>query len=81
VKARGYAVSDGENAYGLRTLAVPVLDAGGQPVAGVSLTVDAQRMPLERLVESARPRAQSVAEALSAALRHSGGAIATTPHR
>lgn len=81
VKARGYAVSDGENAYGLRTVAVPVLGPAGEPVAGVSLTVDAQRMPLERLVEAATPRAQAIALALSTAVRHSGGASAAFPSR
>jgi IclR family pca regulon transcriptional regulator len=78
VKARGYAVSDGENAYGLRTVAVPVFDADGLPLAGVSLTVDAQRMPLERFVETATPRAQAIAQTLSRAVLHSGGGIATS---
>src|SRR5829696_5772715 len=38
VRARGYAISDGENAYGLVTVAAPVLDPRGAPCAGVSLT-------------------------------------------
>jgi IclR family pca regulon transcriptional regulator len=77
VKARGYAVSDGENAYGLRTVAVPVFDASQRPIAGVSLTVDAQRMSLERLVETAAPQALAIARTLAAAFRQSGGAITT----
>jgi IclR family pca regulon transcriptional regulator len=51
VRSQGHAVSDGENAYGLRTVAVPVLDSGNVPVAGVSLTVDADRMSIDQLVE------------------------------
>jgi len=31
VRALGYATSDGENAYGLRTVAAPVLDTDGLP--------------------------------------------------
>jgi IclR family pca regulon transcriptional regulator len=81
VKARGFAVSDGENAYGLRTVAVPVFDAGRLPIAGVSLTVDAQRMPLETLIETAAPKAQAIAQALSRAVLHSGGAIAASSSR
>lgn len=80
VKTRGYAVSDGENAYGLRTIAVPVFDAAGQPVAGVSLTADAQRMSLDQLLQTAAPKALDIAQTLSRAVRHAGGAIAPTPH-
>jgi IclR family pca regulon transcriptional regulator len=81
VRERGYAVSDGENAYGLRTVAVPVLDAAGVPVAGVSLTVDANRMSIDQLVATAAPRALAIAAELSRALRFSGGAIAATVSR
>jgi len=41
VRAQGHAVSDGENAYGLRTVAAPVLDGAGRPIAGVSMTIAA----------------------------------------
>ncbi|MFM0223722.1 IclR family transcriptional regulator [Paraburkholderia dipogonis] len=75
VRNQGYAVSDGENAYGLRTVAVPVLDSGNVPVAGVSLTVDADRMSIEQLVEIATPKALEIADELSRALRFSAGAI------
>ena len=34
VKKKGHAVSDGENAYGLRTLATPILGAQGLVIAG-----------------------------------------------
>src|SRR5437899_146389 len=46
VKRKGHAVSDGENAYGLRTLATPVFDAQGFVIAGLSVTVDAMRMDM-----------------------------------
>lgn len=79
VRKQGYAVSDGENAYGLRTVAVPVFDAANKPVAGVSLTVDAQRMSIEELVSTATPRALALAAELNRAIRFSAGAIAISP--
>ncbi|ONG46842.1 IclR family transcriptional regulator [Pseudoroseomonas deserti] len=76
VRAQGYAISDGENAYGLRTVAAPILDAEGQPCAGVSLTIEASRAPLESFVAAGLPRLQAVVAELSEAARLSLGAIA-----
>ena len=75
VRARGYAVSDGENAYGLRTVAAPVLDARGTPLAGVSLTAGGGRFSTEEFVALAAPRARHLAAALSEGVRLSLGAI------
>lgn len=75
VRARGYAVSDGENAYGLRTVAAPVLDARGAPAAGVSLTIGGGRLALPDFIAQTAPRACALAEELSAALRLSLGTI------
>jgi IclR family pca regulon transcriptional regulator len=75
VRANGYAVSDGENAYGLRTVAAPVLDVVGAPLAGVSLTIDAGRLPLDAFVAQAAPEIRRVAEELTRAMRHSAGTI------
>ena len=51
------------------------MDAAGAPVAGVSLTIDAERMPLDAFVEQARPDVLRVAGELTRALRHSAGTI------
>jgi IclR family transcriptional regulator, pca regulon regulatory protein len=75
VRAQGYAVSDGENAYGLRTVAAPVLDGTGAPVAGVSFTIDANRMPINEFIALARPHLLRVAKDLTNAVHHSAGAI------
>lgn len=56
VKKKGHAVSDGENAYGLRTLATPILDAQGFVIAGLSVTVDAMRMDMPTFREQALPK-------------------------
>ncbi|MFD1703408.1 IclR family transcriptional regulator [Methylopila henanensis] len=79
VRARGFAVSDGENAYGLRTVAAPVFDAEGLAVAGVSLTIRAERMSVDDFVDVAAPHAIRIAGALSDAARLSLGAIAVPP--
>jgi len=56
VKKKGHALSDGENAYGLRTLATPILDAQGSVIAGLSVTVDAMRMDMPTFRDQALPK-------------------------
>ncbi|PDT88952.1 IclR family transcriptional regulator [Bradyrhizobium sp. Y36] len=56
VKKKGYAVSDGENAYGLRTLATPVFDAQDVVIGGLSVTIDAVRMDMAAFRDQALPR-------------------------
>ncbi|MGT2500125.1 IclR family transcriptional regulator [Bradyrhizobium guangxiense] len=60
VKKRGHAVSDGENAYGLRTLATPIFDAQGLVIGGLSVTVDAMRMDMAAFRDQALPRLMQV---------------------
>ncbi len=61
VRRQGYAVSDGENAYGLRTLAAPIFDAQGAVIAGLSVTVDATRMELSEFRKQALPKLLRIA--------------------
>ncbi len=75
-RARGYAVSDGENAYGLRTVAAAVLDIDGAPIAGVSLTVHADRVAIGPFVDEAAPHVRRIARQLTDAVRLSFGAVA-----
>ncbi|HEV2157489.1 IclR family transcriptional regulator [Bradyrhizobium sp.] len=60
VKKKGHAVSDGENAYGLRTLATPIFDAQGLVVGGLSVTVDAMRLDMPAFRDQALPRLMQV---------------------
>jgi IclR family transcriptional regulator, pca regulon regulatory protein len=69
VRERGYAVSDGENAYGLRTIAAPILDADSQPIAGISLSVRSERVELNAFIEDALPLLLRAAQALTRAAR------------
>jgi IclR family pca regulon transcriptional regulator len=81
VRARGYAVSDGENAYGLVTVAAPVLDQRGAPCAGISLTVGGGRMASDEFASLAAPHAQRLAAELSQGMRLSLGAIGLSGER
>ena len=77
IRERGWAFSDGENAYGLRTVAAPIFDAGGQAVAAISATVAAERWAIEEFLDKAPARVLAVTRELSEGLRMSGGAIQT----
>ena len=61
VKRQGHAVSDGENAYGLRTLAAPIFGAQGSVIAGLSVTVDAARMEMTAFRDLALPQLRRAA--------------------
>lgn len=60
VNKKGHAVSDGENAYGLRTLATPIFDAQGVVIGGLSVTIDAMRMDMPAFRDQALPRLMQV---------------------
>ena len=75
VRARGYALSDGENAYGLCTVAAPVLGLDGAPLAGVSLTIGGGRRTAGEFAALAAPHVQTLAAELAGAVRLSRGAI------
>jgi len=60
VRKKGHAVSDGENAYGLRTLAAPIFDNQGLVIGGLSVTVDAMRMDMPAFRDQALPRLMQV---------------------
>ena len=50
VRARGYAVSDGETIPGLRAIAAPILGADGLPIAAVSVAGPSITIPIEKFV-------------------------------
>jgi IclR family pca regulon transcriptional regulator len=79
VRARGFAVSDGENAFGLRTVAAAVIDPDEAPVGAVSVTIRSDRMSVEAFVEIASPRVCALARELSNAIALSFGRVGGTP--
>ena len=72
VRGQGYAVSDGENAFGLRTVAAPILWSDGTARAAISLTVRTARQPLDAFVAEAVPPLLQASRALTEAVRMTG---------
>jgi IclR family pca regulon transcriptional regulator len=68
VRALGYAVSDEEIELGLRSIAVPILDANGQTVASMSIAASTSRRTLENMLETLLPELESVRRMLTAML-------------
>jgi IclR family pca regulon transcriptional regulator len=72
VRARGYALSDGDIVSGLRILAVPALDADGNALASLSVAAPSMRMSLERFVAVAFGPINDAARDFSRALNAAG---------
>ncbi|HXP97972.1 MAG TPA: IclR family transcriptional regulator [Telmatospirillum sp.] len=72
-RKKGWAFSDGENAYGLRTVAAPIFGRDGRVVAAVSATARVERCSLEAFVANGVPRVLAVTSELSQAVRLSAG--------
>jgi IclR family pca regulon transcriptional regulator len=55
IREQGWATQDEELAYGLRSVAGPIVGAGGRVVAGVNLAVQARDWSNQRIVRELRP--------------------------
>lgn len=67
--ARGYAIDDIENEEGIRCIAVPIRDASGAVVAGMSISAPAYRFSLDDLTRVA-PHVMERAAEISRRLGH-----------
>ena len=76
VRARGYAVADGDTIAGLRVLAAPILGADGSAIAAISIASPGMQAPLEDHVAAAAPALLAAAARISRALAASGQTIA-----
>jgi IclR family pca regulon transcriptional regulator len=65
VRERGLAVNNEELAYGLRSIAAPVRDQGGEVVAAINLAVHRSLVSMEDLVVRLGPMLQATARAIS----------------
>jgi len=69
VRADGFAVGDEELAPGVRTLAAPVIDSGGEVVAAIGMPVPADAFTRDELHEVLVGPLRAAAKRLSASLR------------
>ncbi|MCW8379750.1 IclR family transcriptional regulator [Streptomyces justiciae] len=65
IRRRGWAVQDEELAYGLRSVAAPVLDATGAAVAAVNIAVPAMEFPAAQVVRDLRPQVEDACAEIS----------------
>jgi IclR family pca regulon transcriptional regulator len=70
IRASGLAVNNEELAYGLRSIAVAVRTAGGDPVAAVNLAVHRSMMSMDDLVARLGPALRATAEEISRRIGH-----------
>jgi len=69
VQRNGYAIVDQELELGLRSMAVPIRNAGGTAVAALNVGTHAQRVSIQQLQNTFLPHLQAAAEELSMLLR------------
>jgi IclR family transcriptional regulator, pca regulon regulatory protein len=81
VRRQGWAAVDQELEEGLRSLAVPIHDAGGRVIAALNVSVHASRGTMTSLRRDVLPLAQAAARAIEADLRRSAGADAHSLRR
>jgi IclR family pca regulon transcriptional regulator len=72
IREQGWAMQDEELAYGLRSIAGPILGAEGQVVAGVNLALQARDWSTQRIVRELRPEVLSTCSEISALLAEGG---------
>jgi IclR family pca regulon transcriptional regulator len=79
VAHQGYALVDQELEDGLRSVAVPIVDAGGRTTAAINVSVHASRSTLETLRRRILPRLQLAADRVSADQRAVGARAVRRP--
>jgi len=70
VRALGLAINNEELAYGLRSIAAPVLSQSGEIVAAINLAVHSSMVSMEELVERLGDSLRRTAADISARIGH-----------
>ena len=73
VRTHGWAIQDEELAYGLRSVAVPVVGADGRFVAGVNIAVQAREWSVARMLAELLPLLTATCAKISALLGRADG--------
>jgi IclR family pca regulon transcriptional regulator len=68
VRRQGWAMVDQELEMGLRSVAAPVVDCNGQPIAALNIGTHASRWPIQKLTQEVLPLLKQTAAAISALL-------------
>jgi IclR family acetate operon transcriptional repressor len=74
VRELGYAVNDQEREVGVRSIAVPILDAAGCAFGAVCVGAPATRWRMDRMIERLTPVAKAAATEISSRAARYGGA-------
>jgi IclR family pca regulon transcriptional regulator len=65
IREQGWAVQDEELAYGLRSVAGPILGPDGRVIAGVNLAVQARDWSAQRIVRELKPKVLTTCDMIS----------------
>jgi len=68
VRRQGWALVDQELEMGLRSIAVPIVDAGGRAVAALNIGTHASRWPIQKLTQEVLPLLKQTAASISSLL-------------
>jgi len=68
VRRQGWALVDQELEQGLRSIAAPVVDCDGRPIAALNVGTQATRWTIQKLTQEALPLLRQTADAISALL-------------
>ena len=70
IRKRGWAMSDEQLSFGIRSIAAPVRDSSGRTVAAVNVTVNAAETSIAVLKKDHLPLLLATAEAISTDFSH-----------
>lgn len=73
IRTAGFATNNEELAYGLRSIAAPILSHDGDAVAAINLAAHSSMMPMDRLAEQLSPTLRQAAADISAHLGYQPG--------
>lgn len=79
VRRQGWALVDQELEMGLRSVAAPVVDCNGQPIAALNIGTHASRWPIQKLMQEVLPLLKQTAASISALLAPENRAKGTGP--
>jgi IclR family pca regulon transcriptional regulator len=72
IRAQGWAMQDEELAYGLRSVAAPVLGESGAVIAGANLALQSRDWPVQRIARELKPMVLDTCAGISRLLGHRG---------